>query len=215
MRRSTTVAAAVLVLALGGVGVAGVLLQDGDADAGPAPDPSLDPAALLPVLCGLHEEQRDLSGYELASDDDHNALWDLQVVVSSRLSPEVAEAVDHADFAVGELDVGNEPNEESVEEGRSVVDDACAGVDGVEPDAGLFAGTGCLAARAVTTVEGARGSRAVWRTYVWFRAAAALDDEHDETARLAEEALYGDPVDGSDVREERVDRIVEGPCADG
>jgi hypothetical protein len=143
-----------------------------------APDASLEPDVLTRVLCGLHHQQRDLSGLELASDDDQNALWQAQVDLSTHLSPEIAKGIDRADFSVRDLLVGNEPDEENVEEGRSQVDDACADVDEVRPDAALLAGTGCL-----FVAEGGD----VWADgQDLVTAAAVLDDSYAGLAEAAE-----------------------------
>lgn len=146
------------------------------------PEASLEPDALLDVLCGLHEQQRDLSGYELASEDDENALWRAQVVLSTRLPPEIEEAIDHADFAVRELIVGNEPTEENVEEGRAVVDEACEDADPVEPDADLYVDLACLMDEEPSDV-GPRG------TTTLLVSSQVLDGTFDEDA--TDEAIDG------------------------
>ncbi len=142
------------------------------------PEPSLEPGVLTRVLCGLHHQQRDVSGLELASDDDQNALWRAQVDLSTLLAPEITEGIDRADFSVRDLLVGNEPDEENVEESRSQVDHACADVDEVAPDAALLAGTGCLFV--------AEGGEAWYRGRDLVTAAGVLDDRYADLAEAAE-----------------------------
>jgi hypothetical protein len=149
------------------------------------PEASLEPDVLTRALCGLHHQQRDLSGLELASDDEQNALWQAQVDLSTHLSPEIAEGIDRADFSVRDLLVGNEPDEENVEEGRSQVDDACADVDEVEPDAALLAGIGCL-----FVAEGGE----VWTDGQDLVAAAGVLDDGDADLAEAAEADDSEPL---------------------
>lgn len=151
------------------------------------PTASLEPDVLTRVLCGLHHQQRDLTGMQLASEDDQNALWQAQVSLSTHLSPEIADGIDRADFSVGDLLVGNEPDEENVEEGRSQVDDACADVDEVEPDAALLAGIGCLFV--------AEGGAAWGDGQDLVTAAGVLDDGYDDLAAAAEADDSGPLVD--------------------
>lgn len=152
-----------------------------------APEASLEPEVLTRVLCGLHQQQRDVSGMELASDDDQNALWQAQVALSTHLSPAIADGIDRADFSVRDLLVGNEPDEENVEEGRSQVDDACADVDEVAPDAELYAGIGCLFVAEGGAAWGDGQDLAV--------AAGVLDDGYDDLAEAAGEDDSGPLVD--------------------
>lgn len=141
------------------------------------PEASLEPEVLTRVLCGLHQQQRDVSGMELASDDDQNTLWQAQVALSTHLSPAIADGIDRADFSVRDLLVGNEPDEENVEEGRSQVNDACADVDEVAPDAELYAGIGCLFVAEGGAVWGDGQDLAI--------AAGVLDDTYDDLAKAA------------------------------
>lgn len=155
--------------------IGGTVLLRSDRD---APERvTLAEADVLRVVCGIHDEQRDLSGYELASEDDERPLWDAEVALSYRLSSEIIEALDRADFAVRELDVGNEPTEENVEAGRAVLDEKCQDVDAIEPGGAVLARLGCLMVEEFRAVPDS-DSYPPFTTL--FEAAATFDPEYDD-----------------------------------
>lgn len=189
-RRNLTGAVVVAVLVVATAGGSVLVVRSG----GEPDRVGLAEADVLRVVCGIHEEQRGLSGYELASEDDQRPVWDAEVALSARLSKEIVDAVDRADFAVRELDVGNEPTEENVEAGREVLDDACQDVEGIEPAGSVFARLGCLM---VEEFRERRNPDSYPPFTTMFEAAATLDAEYADLAAAAQ--AVGDNEDGTSI----------------
>ncbi len=204
MNRTTAVIASLTALAVVAsvAFVVSVLRDDPTSDAGPGPDD------LLAIFCGLHEYQQDVSGYDLASEDDQNDLWALQVNLASGLDPKIVDAMDRADFAVRELLVGNEPNEEVIAESREVFDEECADVTAVDPDPDLYATAGCRVAE--EWLPG--GDLDQLSTALRFMTAAAVldDDQGDLAAALSE--IMEDGWARDEIDPDRIREFVEDDC---